>query len=145
MLLVATLSDQIALSFLLKGDMYGVRGLNFGLVTFSDPEVTVGAIGSDDGKKVKVKQTRIESSELGVADAIRLLATWIAIAKLPFYRLVWNGGVALYGADQVNRWVYDDRTDQKNPLDEISPKFTAPSEWVYRFIDELRSPSAEAA
>ena len=32
MLLVATLSDQIALSFLLKGDMYGVRGLNFGLV-----------------------------------------------------------------------------------------------------------------
>src|ERR1035437_7922222 len=31
MLLVATLSDQIALSFLLKGDMYGVRGLNFGL------------------------------------------------------------------------------------------------------------------
>jgi len=33
MLLVATLSDQIALSFLLKGDMSGVRGLNFGLVT----------------------------------------------------------------------------------------------------------------
>src|SRR5450759_942530 len=31
MLLVATLSDQIALSFLLKGDMSGVRGLNFGL------------------------------------------------------------------------------------------------------------------
>src|SRR5665811_2316210 len=36
MLLVATLSDQIALSFLLKGDMYGVRGLNFGLDGLAD-------------------------------------------------------------------------------------------------------------
>src|ERR1035437_1255880 len=73
MLLVATLSDQIALSFLLKGDMYGVRGLNFGLA------------GLEMRRSGAVGQEQIET--VGNGDQTRYRARLVGQAVLPHDRV----------------------------------------------------------
>ena len=109
-------------------------------VSFSHPEVIV-----EPSTRRAVKEATLSGGYLTETSVANVFAAWIATEELPFYRLRWDGGVALYGDDRANCWVYDDETDKKDFLEEIDPHFTPSAEWVHWFVSEVAESSPRAA
>jgi hypothetical protein len=109
-------------------------------VSFTHPEVVV-----EPGIRRSVKEAAVSGVHLTPTSTVKVLAAWIAIEEIPFYRLRWDGGVALYGDDRANCWFYDNETDKKELLPEIDPDFAPSAEWVHWFVSEVADLSIRAA
>ena len=104
-------------------DLAQAMGATADALEFSFPTVVI-----EPGTQRQVKEAQIRLRDIDLELAIGALRAWLAAEDLPYYRLRWEGGVALYRTEAGTGWVYFDVPDEMIHLGELTADWPAWSE-----------------
>jgi hypothetical protein len=79
------------------------------------------------------------------AEVDLVFATWQGVQDLDYYRLKWDGGVAVYRAVTANGWIWTKSDDSMIDLDRIKPSLPAYRQDLDRLYDETAKTATRSA
>lgn len=109
-------------------------------VTLSNVSINV-----EPGMLRSVREASLEAESISTGEVQALFSAWMGVEELPYYRLRWVSGVALYKAEQACGWRYDESTDEETNFGAVSATSSRTADWARWLAAAVEAVEQQAA
>lgn len=111
----------------------------------SDVTMSSVSVNVEPGRLLSVSEASFRVESLGLDEVQALFAAWMGVQELPYYRLRWRNGVALYKAEQEHGWHYDEPTDEMTDFAGVTPASSPIADWARWLAAAVEAAEQQAA
>ena len=111
----------------------------------SEVALSTASINVEPGLLRSVRQATLRVETLNSSEVQALFAAWMGVEELPYYRLRWMHGVALYKAEQACGWSYSDIADEVTDFGPVSAASSHTVDWVRLLAASVQAAEQQAA
>jgi hypothetical protein len=117
------------------------------VLSMKSSEVTMSSasIHVEPGLLCAVSEASFGVESLSTDEAQALFSAWMDLVELPYYRLRWLSGVALYKAEQACGWHYEDSTNEMTDFGALSATSSPTADWARWLAAAVEAAEQQAA